>query len=255
MGPILVTGATGTLGSAVCRRVLSAGYEVRGLSRKRVAQDDGVDWVTGDLLVPASLGEVLSGVGTVIHCATSPMSRHGDQRGTRNLIEAARQAGIRHLVYISIVGIEAVPMRYYRTKLAVERMIEVSGLPYTIQRTTQFHDLVYGIIRQAARLPVVPVLAGVSLQPVDVREVADRLAHLAEGQPQGRVQDMGGPEVRTLTDLSRAYLKQVGRRRALLPVWLPGRAFRSCRQGALLATDHPDGHTSFENFLTEAPLP
>jgi hypothetical protein len=85
------------------------------------------------------------------------------------------------------------PYRYYQAKLQAERLIQTSGLPWTILRATQFHQLVLLVAEGLARLPVVPVPAATSFQPIDAAEVADRLAELAVGPPSGRVPDVGGP--------------------------------------------------------------
>jgi len=115
-------------------------------------------------------------VGAIIHCATDTRAPRRDIEGTRNLIEAVHPArSAHHLVYISIVGVDAVPLRYYAVKLEVERLVERSGLPWTIVRATQFHDLILAASRVLARLPVMPVLAGTSFQPIDARDVAGRL--------------------------------------------------------------------------------
>ncbi|MEU3396350.1 SDR family oxidoreductase [Streptomyces filamentosus] len=224
---VLVTGATGTLGRPLCALLAAAGHEVRELSRS--SRTHPVDLRRG-----TGLDAALAGADTVVHCATS--TRGGDEEAARHLIAAARRAGIRHLVYISVVGIDRVPLGYYRTKLAVERQIEESGLGWTVLRTTQFHELVTRVLAAAAKVPpVMPLPAGVSDQPVAVREVAARLAALAAGEPAGRVPDMGGPEVLSFTDLARAYLAATGRRRILLPVPLAGRAYRAFRAGGHLA--------------------
>jgi len=166
-------------------------------------------------------------------------------------VEAARAAGIWHLVDISIVGVDRVPYRYYQTKLAAERLIQASGLPWTILSATQFHQLVLLVARGLARLPLVPVPAGTSFQPIDAAEVADRLTALATGSPAGRVPDLGGPQIRTASDLAGAYLQAAGRRRPVLAVHLPGAAFASYRQGGHLAPDHAVGHRTWEQFLAE----
>ncbi len=181
-----------------------------------------------------------------MHCATTP---RGDDEAAGHLIDAARRAGVAHLVYISIVGVDRVPLGYYTIKHKVERMIEESGLGWTVLRTTQFHDLVRGLLRTSAKLPVLLVPAGVSVQPVDAAEVADRLAELAAGPPAGRVPDLGGPEVRTLPDLARAYLRATGRRRPVLPVPLAGKAYAGFRRGLHLTPDRALGKTTFEDFL------
>jgi uncharacterized protein YbjT (DUF2867 family) len=167
----------------------------------------------------------------------------------RVLLAAARRAGRPHLVYISIVGIDRVPVGYYRSKLATERLIADCGLPWTILRATQFHDLIARGCAALARLPVLPVPAATSFQPVDAGEVAARLAELATGTPSGRVSDMAGPQVRAAADLARSYLGASGRYRRVQPVWLPGRAAAAARRGGLLAPGHASGQVSFEDFL------
>src|SRR5262249_60932548 len=92
---------------------------------------------------------------------------------------AAPRAGAPPLVYISIVGLDLCPHGYYRTKLRTERLISQSGLPWTVLRTTQFHDLILLACTTLARPPVMLVPAGTSFQPLDVTEVAERLAGLA----------------------------------------------------------------------------
>ncbi|MFE5833994.1 SDR family oxidoreductase [Streptomyces sp. NPDC056508] len=242
MTTILVTGGTGTLGRLVAERLREDGAEVRVLSRH--ARPYAVDLREG-----TGLDAAVEGVDTVMHCASTP--RGGDDRAARHLIEASRRAGVRHLVYISIVGVDRVPLGYYRTKLAVEKMIEGSGLGWTVLRTTQFHDLVVEFLRNAARVPIVPLPAGVSDQPIEVAEVAARLAELAAAEPAGRVPDMGGPEVRTLAELARTYLDAIGQHRRLVNVPLAGKAYRGFRAGGHLTPERAVGKVTFEEFLAK----
>ncbi|CAL9386692.1 hypothetical protein SUDANB120_01169 [Streptomyces sp. enrichment culture] len=243
MGTILVTGGTGTLGRRVTARLRAAGHEVRVLSRH--SEQYPVDLRDG-----SGLDAAMAGAQVVVHCATSP--RGGDDKAAGQLIAAARRAGtVTNLVYISIVGVDAVPLGYYRTKHAVERMLLESGLGVTILRTTQFHDLVATLARTMAGLPVVLVPKGVRVQPVAVEEVADRLAELAVPVPApgGRVPDMGGPEVRSLADWVRAYLAAGGRRRRVVEVPLAGTAYRGFVRGGNLAPEHAVGRVRFSEFL------
>jgi uncharacterized protein YbjT (DUF2867 family) len=152
-------------------------------------------------------------------------------------------------VYVSIVGVDRVPLRYYREKLAVEQVIERSDLPWTILRATQFHDLVASLLGLAARVPVVPVPAATSFQPIDVPEVAAHLIALAAGGPVGRADDLGGPQVRSAADLARVYVRSKGLRRRVLPVRLPGRVAGALRSGGLLATGYPGAGRTWEEFL------
>ena len=246
MTAILVTGSTGTLGRALVPRLTGAGHEVRAFSRQpRPSSTPPGAWATGDLRANAGLDEALTGIEVIVHCASA---QRGDQAAAQNLIAAARRAGAPHLVYISIVGVDRVPVGYYRAKLAVERLIEDSGLPWTILRATQFHELILRGCEVLARLPVLLVPAS-SFQPVSAGEVADRLACLAGQPPAGRVPDMGGPQARSSRDLAHSYLRASGRHRRVLPVWLPGRAFAGLRRGGLLAPGHATGTVTFDEFL------
>jgi uncharacterized protein YbjT (DUF2867 family) len=241
MTTILVTGGTGTLGRLVSERLRAGGHEVRVLSRH--SEPYAVDLRAGG----SGLHTALTGVDTVVHCATTP--RGGDERAATNLVAAARRAGVAHLVYISIVGVDRVPLGYYRSKLAVERLVEESGLGWTVLRATQFHDLVARVLQALTRMPVALLPAQVSDQPVEVAEVADRLARLAVGSPAGRVPDLGGPEVRTFESLARAYLGATGRRRAVVNVPFAGKTYRAFRAGGHLAPEHAAGTGTFEEYL------
>jgi len=248
-GPIVVTGATGVLGREVVARLVGAGRPVRRTSR--TAPSAGADWVHADLLTGDGLPAATRDASAVVHCATS-QSRSKDVIATQNLIEIARREHVAHLLYISIAGVDRVPYPYYRGKLESERLIEESGLPFTILRATQFHDLLRALFAWTAKSPVMAVPA-ISFQPVDVGVVADRLAELAVGSPAGRVDDLGGPQVRQATDLARAYLAATARRRAVVGVRLPGKTFHAFRAGGHLAPDHADGGLTFEQYLAGHP--
>lgn len=242
--PILVTGGSGTLGRSVVDRLLAGGHQVRVFSRRPrpAGAPATVGWVTGELVSGRGLVGAVADVAVIVHCASNPLRPRVDIDGTRNLVEAAQEAGIWHLVDISIVGVDRVPYRYYQAKLTAERLIQASGLPWTILRATQFHQLVLLVARGLARLPLVPVPAATSFQPIDAAEVADRLTALTLGPPAGRVPDLGGPQIRTAADLVSSYLRMAGRRRPVLPVHLPGAVFAGYRQGGHLAPDHAVGH-------------
>ncbi|MFE6909095.1 SDR family oxidoreductase [Streptomyces erythrochromogenes] len=240
---IVVTGGTGTLGSLVAERLRAAGHDVRSLSRH--SPDHPVDLQDG-----AGLDAALAGAEVIVHCASNTRGAgKGDDVAAGHLIEAARRAGtVANLVYISIVGVDVVPLGYYQRKLGVERLLEASGLGVTILRTTQFHDLVAMVTDTAAKLPVVLIPKGVPVQPIAVGEVADRLAQLAVPTPSGRVPDMGGPQIRSLPDLARVYLRATGRRRRILPVPLAGKTYAAFCRGGHLAPTHAVGHETFAQF-------
>jgi uncharacterized protein YbjT (DUF2867 family) len=246
-GKVLVTGGTGTLGKAVVDRLLEQNAGEIAVASRRPAPPAAVpyQWVSVDYADPASVDAALAGIDVVIHCLNDQRANNPD----RVLIDAARRVGTVRLVHISIVGIDDVALGYYRRKLDTERLIDESGVPYTILRTTQFHDLVATWCRQLSGLPVA-VAPSVPLQPVEVREVAARMVELAAMAPAGRVADLGGPQVRPFGDLMRAYLTAKGTRKPVLPLALPGKLFRAVRDGQLLAPDHADGQVTFEDYLT-----
>jgi uncharacterized protein YbjT (DUF2867 family) len=140
---------------------------------------------------------------------------------------------------------------YFASKLAAERVVADSGLPWTTLRATQFHDLILMVAQWMSRLPVIPLPAGFRFQPIDAREVADRLTGLALGTPTGLVPDIAGPRVYSAAVLLREYLRATHRHRPIIPVWLPGKAARALRAGANLAPEQAVGHWSWEEFLTE----
>ena len=254
---ILVTGGTGTLGRSVVPRLLAAGRPVRVLSRSAHEPADGVEYVTGDLLKNEGIDAAVAGAGVIVHCAGG---RKDDDVATRNLVAAAARSGTPHLVFISVVGADRIPVTgaadramfgYFGFKLAAEQVVAGSGLPWTTLRATQFHDLSLTVAQQMAKLPVIPVPAGVRFQPVDTGEVAERLVELALGAPAGLVPDMAGPEVASMADLIRGYLRARGKHRLLVPLWLPGRAARAVRSGANLAPGRAVGHRTWADFLAE----
>jgi uncharacterized protein YbjT (DUF2867 family) len=247
---ILVTGGTGVLGRRVVDRLRAAGHGARVLSR---SGREGT--VRGDLLTGAGLEGAVDGIKTIVHCASNPYrnTRQTDVDGTQRLLGVAQRAGVSHVVFISIVGVDRNPYYpYFRVKLEAERVIERSPVPWTILRATQFHDLVLRALRILDRLPVLIVPKGFVGQPVDTGEVADRLIELALAPPAGRVPDVGGPEVLTSSELARTYLEVAGHRKRLVEVPVPGRAARAWREGAQLCPDQPYGSIRWQEFLREA---
>ncbi|HEV7624998.1 MAG TPA: NAD(P)H-binding protein [Streptomyces sp.] len=254
---VLVTGGTCTLGRAVVARLREGERTVRVLSRReRPADGTAVDgsvpeWAVGDLTTGEGLAAAVTGVGSIVHCATSGTRK--DIEGTRRLTEEVRRAGGNpHLVYISIVGVDRVPLFYYRAKLEAERIIQDSGLPWTVLRSTQFHELIARITTAQRRLPVAFFPAGFSFQPIEVSEVAERLVELCRGAPAGRVADMGGPEVRTARELAQLTLRAYGLRRPVLPVPLLGRTAQGFRAGYHTSPDHAVGRVPYTEYLEAA---
>lgn len=239
---VLVTGGTGTVGRIVVDNLVAAEQDVRVLSRgRRPEQSTDVRHVVGNVQTGEGLDAAMDGVDTIVHCVYP----------CEHVVAAAKRPGAPHLVYVSIVGIDRVPFALYRMMLANERLIAESGLPWTVLRATQFHDLIAFTLRMLAKPPVLALPSGLRFQPVDVRDVGARLAQLALGEPIGRAPDFGGPQARAIDDLARSYLAIVGKRRRIVPVRLPGKVFGGIRAGGLLTPEHAAGTITFEEYLGE----
>jgi uncharacterized protein YbjT (DUF2867 family) len=248
---ILVLGARGTLGRVVAPRLIAAGHEVRRSSRR----PGPAGWVVADLATGAGLADAVDGTDAVVHLgsATRPWQNADrvDVEGTRRLVDAATAAGVRHLLYVSIVGIDRVPLPYYRRKLAAEKVVSGAGLPYTILRATQFYELADGAMRATARFGFVLADRRVLAQPVDTRDVSDRIAGLLTTGPTGGVEEYGGPEVLNMAREARAWLAAHGRRGVVVPIRIPGRIGREMRAGALTTTALPKGGRTWAAYLAE----
>ena len=155
---VLVTGGTGRLGRRVVDRLRAEGIEPRVMSRS-----GRPGTIRGDLLTGEAIEAAVRGADTIIHAAQSPTreSRRTAVEGTERLLEIAAGARVSHFVYVSVVGLERVPLSYYREKLDAERLVERSGLPWTILRSTQFHEFALSMVRAQNRVPfVAPVPKG-----------------------------------------------------------------------------------------------
>jgi uncharacterized protein YbjT (DUF2867 family) len=254
--PVLVTGGTGTLGRLVVPKLLAAGRDVRVLSRggAPAGADGGASYVAGDLLQDGGVGAAVDGVRTILHLAGGPK---GDDEATRNLVRAVRERGgaVEHVILISVVGADRVPIGYFRAKHGAEEALRSSGLPFSILRAAQFHDFVAMIGRKVSRLPVVPAPAAVRWQPVDAGAVASRLVALASGAPTATAEDLSGPDTYTFPDLLRSFFAADGRRRLLLPLRLPGKVGAAYRSGANLSDDGTTAGRTWEAFLAERVRP
>lgn len=221
---VLVTGGTGVLGQALTPQLLQAGYTVRIMSRRNAPAGTIVEWAKASLETGEGVTTAVTGSDVIIHAATSAFRRtqQVDVAGTERVLAAARQAGVGHFIYISIVGIDRVPFSYYRYKLAAEKLIESGDIPWSILRTTQFHNLIDLFLHLLARTPfILPVPQDLPFQPMDVGEVAALLVDAVADGPMGRLPDAGGPEVHTLGQMAKAWRQARGLRKPIvhLPLW------------------------------------
>ena len=240
---VLVTGGTGRAGAELVRQLRAGGHEVRVASRSAGEDRVVVDYASGAGLVAA-----LDGIDTVVHCVGGTAGT--DRSALEAVVRAARAVAARpHLIYLSIVGVDRIPLGYYRGKYAAELSLEASGLPFTVQRATQFHQLVGGLVKVLCRPPVALVPQGVAFQPISTATVATRLVELVQAGPGVRAPDVGGPEVLSLRELAEQFLAAGGRHRRLVDLPLPGRVVGSLKSGANLTADHALPGPTFADYL------
>jgi len=220
---VLVTGASGNLGRhAVAALAGRSDASCRALSRGAPPEGIGglADWRRADLLADP-LGPVLEDVDAIVHLASGKGPGDADVTATGRLLEAARAAGVRHAVVISIIGCDRIPLPFYGSKVRIEALAEASGIAHSVVRVAQFHSFVARLVAVPATLPVpAPIVADLRFQPIDEAEAAGRLVELALGPALGRAPELAGPEVLTLGRAVALWFAAAGRQPTLVPVAL-----------------------------------
>lgn len=211
---IAVAGATGNIGALTVTALRKAGHDVVRISRSL-----GVDLVTGD-----GLDAALNGVDAVVDATNATAADPAETvaffgAATRNLLAAEERAGVGHHVLLSIAGVDRVEGNaHYAGKREQERLVTAGPVPWSIVPATQFHDfaaMLAGWTERDGVATIPPLL----VQPVAPGDVADVLAEVAAGTPQGRCPDLAGPEPQDLVDMARRTHQARGRTVKLVPTW------------------------------------
>jgi uncharacterized protein YbjT (DUF2867 family) len=262
MDTVVVTGGTGHLGRDLVAR-LKGSYQVRVLARSPDSDSD-VEWIRGDLATGEGVAGALAGTQTVIHAATlSPAARRGyfvpkdfwsspaavDRDGTARLLAAAAAAGVGHVIYVSIVGIDKPRVPYLRRKLEAENLVRQGPIPWSIARAAQFHWLIDRLLGKMARLPLVPLPAGLPLEPVDTSDFADYLVEAVGKGPGGRLTDFGGPEVLTFSQAFDQWRQVRHRRVRTLPIPLPSGVRNAAAEMSLSEPGSRHGNVTWAEWL------
>jgi len=201
---IIVIGGTGLIGSKVVAKLKQKGHEAIAAS-----PNTGVNTITGEGLKAA-----LAGAQVVIDLANSPSFEDKAvleffQTSGRNLLAAEAAAGVRHHVALSIVGTDRSDNGYFRAKVAQEKLIEASGVPYTIIRSTQFMEFVRAIADSSADGNTVRISPGL-FQPIAAEDVAANVADVALATPRNGRVEIAGPERAPFNEIIARYLKAIG---------------------------------------------
>ena len=201
---IVVVGGTGLIGSKVIEKLEQKRHEAIA-----AAPNTGVNTITGE-----GLKEAVAGAQVVIDLANSPSFEDKAvleffETSGRNLLAAEAAAGVRHNVALSIVGIDRTDNGYFRAKVAEERLIRTSSMPYTIIRSTQFLEFLRGIAASSAVGNTVRISPGL-FQPIAADDVAAIVADVALAAPQNGIVEIAGPERAPFNEFVARYLKAVG---------------------------------------------
>ncbi len=253
MTRILVTGGSGVLGREVVTSLKTAGYTPRIMSRRSQPPTlaAGIEWTQADVATGVGLAAAVAGVNGIVHAATSPFrqGRQVEVEGARHILEEAQRANVRHLIYVSIVGIDRVPYAYYRLKLAAEDIVAGGNVPWSILRATQFHNLIDMAFGFLARFPLILLPTDLKAQPIDPGEVAARLCELVAAGPSGRAADIGGPEVHSTGDLMRIWLETRRLHRPVIHLPLPGGTAAGFRRGDNTCPDQRYGTITWAEWV------
>lgn len=242
-----VLGGAGVAGAATVQELESRGHQVRVLSRR-----SGFD-----VTAAASSAAALEGLDALVDCLNPSKTTTGAARavlvdGLRETLAVAARAGVRHVVSLSIVGIEGLPLGYYRVKLEQEGVVRSAPIPGTVVRATQFpqlFDLAWSATRRAG---VIPAPHG-QVAPIDPRDVAIVLAEAVEAGPDGpREVAVRGPEVLDIRDLAASWKAARRSKRPVLPLPALGGALRSIAAGDLVPDGLPVRGRGWSQWLAES---
>ncbi len=233
---ILVTGASGLLGTELCRILEGRNIPYTGAGRSVSSRQN---WASIDLRTGKNLSDAVKEKDIVFHLAsdTKNFSRESDVDGTEKLCSAALDAGVRHFIFISIVGIDSVPLKYYQIKLETEKKIINSGLQYSILRAVQFHDFIDMILQKFIKFPIAFIPGSLKFQPIETRSVAEELVRISENPPLNSVRNLGGKEVLTLSELAEIWMKAQKRRILTVPIPALGKMMKSLAAGGLTCAE------------------
>lgn len=211
---IAVAGATGNIGTLTVAALERDGHDV-----VRISRAVGVDLSTGD-----GLDDALTDVEAVVDATNGPATDRAETvkyfgTATRNLLAAEERAGVRHHVLLSIAGVDRIEGNpHYAGKREQERLVAAGPVPWTIVPSTHFHDFA-AMVASWTEQDGVAMIAPLLVQPIAPADVADVLAEIATGKPQGRYVDLAGPEPQDLVDMARRTNEARRREVKLMPTW------------------------------------
>ncbi|HYV94709.1 MAG TPA: NAD(P)H-binding protein [Chitinophagales bacterium] len=247
----LVTGGSGVLGKELCK-ILSGEKIPFLIAGRKKPMNDLYEWKHLDLESDEGFDDLLEETETVFHLASATANWNAkvDVDGTKKLLDAAKQYSIKHFIYISIVGTDLVPMKYYRIKAATEKVIQQSGFQnFSILRATQFHDLIDGIFTGLNKYPFIFIPKNLKVQPIEAGVVAKRLFQIFRQPPSRQIENIGGNEILFTQQMMRTWLDVLKSKKKMISLPLPFSFARKIATGALTCRERAEESCTWQQWL------
>lgn len=248
---ILITGASSSLGHHLIK-ILGEKFPLILCARQpKNKTSENIEWIKFDMENPPPIE--MGGVKKIIHLASSvdKKSFKIDVEGTRNILEQARRNDVEHFIFISIVGVDTLPIKYFRIKKQVEQIIIQSGIPFTILRSTQFFPFFEKEINKYFRFPIAFLPSDILYQPIDISIVAKKLAKISLAEPVNDILEIGGAEILDLGEAARIWrnTKSLSKPIVELPLSLLGKFGKKLKNGALTTNESSQESLTWNEWI------
>jgi len=250
---ILITGASGTLGKALCKVMASHNIPFTAVSRREIDVTPPAKWVKADF----NLGEGVNGlprdIDTVIHLASNAADKYSksDPELTNDILKYSREINVSHFIYMSIVGIDRIPYPYYEQKLHSENLVISGNLPYTILRATQFHKLIDFFLSNSIKFPIALLPKKFKFQPIDPKSVAQKLYEISQHEALNDTVNIGGPEILTFGEMYKDWLLAKKRKAWVINLPMPGKRAHAFINGYNTCSEKDTSGITWKEYLAE----
>ncbi|CAF1381512.1 unnamed protein product [Adineta steineri] len=265
MSKILITGGTGVLGRAISEIfrsnqtnfiVGSRNQNTKTYNNMNFNSNLDSKWVYLDLLKNEGFNKCLDNdIDTILHIATVNMQKINGQPGdiilTKNLLNFIEKKNIKHFVYISVVGIDKIPFSYYKGKLECEHLIKTSSIPYTILRSTNFHDFVDAAVSEFLQRPIRIIPKSLKAQPIQVEAVAMELNKIIQGSPLNTTYDIGGKSVYNMKEILDSLMKAHHENKLVINMPAMGKILKGFAKGYNTCNNIQLSSNTWEEYLSK----
>jgi len=240
MKKIFLTGGSGLLGKAFLQRASKNEFEITLGMRKQKKEFDQFHWQHFDL----------EDQEAVLNLSNFDIVLHSDIKGIRKILEAVKRDQVSHLIYMSIVGVESVPVKYFKTKRKVEELIQAQCANYSILRSTQFFKFFEEEVQSKIKNKI-SIIPNIKYQPIEVDIVADQLIAICQGNPTNGIAEMGGSEIILFSEAIKTYQTLIGNQSLILTI---PNFFLGKLGAALTTSNRMETSTTWKKYLNNFKL-